>query len=69
MSPNATVEPITVTWCAGGGDMREKELIMLQSGDVPDIGKMVWMKEFAREGLLVDITDGVKEMPIYQNLS
>lgn len=69
MYPNATVEPITVTWGAGGADMREKELIMLQSGDVPDIGKMVWMKEFAREGLLVDITDGVKEMPIYQNLS
>lgn len=69
MYPNATIEPITVTWGAGGSDMREKELVMLQSGDVPDIGKMVWMKEFAREGLMVDITDEVKEMPIYPNLS
>lgn len=69
MYPNATIEPITTTWGAGGQDMREKELVLLQSGDTPDIGKMVWMKEFAREGLLVDMTDYVKGLPIYENLT
>lgn len=69
MYPNATVEIVTATWGNGGQDTREKELIMLQGGEQIDIGKMVWMKEFAREGLLMDMTDYVKNMPIYPNLS
>lgn len=69
MYPNATVEPIESTWGDGGQDMREKELLLINSGTAPDVMKMVWTKEFAREGLLADITEEVKQLPIYENLS
>lgn len=69
MYPNATVEPIESTWGDGGKDMREKELLLINSGETPDVMKMVWGKEFAREGLLADITEEVKELPIYDNLT
>lgn len=67
--PNAEFELITSPWGDSGSEMREKELVLCNSGDTPDIGKMVWSKEFAREGLLMDITDEIKQMDIYPNLS
>lgn len=67
--PNATLELITSPWGDGGSEMKEKELVMVNSGDMPDIGKMVWGKEFAREGLLMDLTEDIKNMDIYPNLS
>lgn len=69
MYPNATVEPIESTWGDGGQDMREKELLLINSGETPDVMKMVWGKEFAREGLLADVTEEVKALPIYENLT
>lgn len=67
--PNADVQVITSTWGNGGQDMRNKELLMLSSGETPDIGKMVWGKEFFRAGVLEDITDQVKSWEIYNHLS
>ena len=67
--PNAKFDIITSPWGNGGSEMREKELVLINSGDLPDIGKMVWGKEFAREGLLMDVTEEIKQMPIYPNLS
>ena len=69
MYPNATVEKIESTWGDGGQDMREKELLLINSGDTPDVMKMVWSKEFAREGLIADITEEVEALPIYENLT
>lgn len=69
MYPNATVEAIESTWGDGGQDMREKELLLINSEETPDVMKMVWGKEFAREGLLADVTEEVKALPIYENLS
>ncbi|WP_027295753.1 ABC transporter substrate-binding protein [Robinsoniella sp. KNHs210] len=67
--PNAEFEIITSPWGDGGSETREKELVLLNSGDIPDIGKMVWGKEFAREGLLMDVTNEIKQMEIYPELS
>ena len=69
MYPNATIEGIAAPWGNGGADTREKELVMLQSGEIPDVGKMIWTKEFAKEGLLVDITDFVESQPVFENLT
>ena len=63
--PNANIELIAAPWGNGGAEMRNKELIMISSGDIPDVGKMIWGKEFFREGILVDITDEVKKFDIY----
>ncbi|WP_314584915.1 sugar ABC transporter substrate-binding protein [Paenibacillus terrigena] len=67
--PNATIEVITSPWGDGGQEMRNKELILLSSGQAPDIGKMVWGKEFFKSGVLEDITDEVKTWEIYSKLS
>lgn len=69
MYPNAKVEVTQSTWGDGGQDMREKELLMINSGQTPDVMKMVWSKEFAREGLLADITEEVEALPIYDKLT
>jgi len=67
--PNATVDVIQTPWGAGGAAMREKELIMVSGGNPPDVGKMIWGKEFFRQGLLLDITEQVQQLPTYKNLT
>ncbi|NOU72997.1 extracellular solute-binding protein [Paenibacillus sp. LMG 31458] len=67
--PNADVQVITAPWGNGGSDMRNKELMMLSSGETPDVGKMVWGKEFFSSGVIEDITDQVKNWEIYSHLS
>jgi ABC-type glycerol-3-phosphate transport system substrate-binding protein len=67
--PNAKVDFITGPWGNGGADTRNKELIMISSGDEPDIGKMCWGKEFFSEGVIMDLTDAIKSFDIYPKLS
>jgi ABC-type glycerol-3-phosphate transport system substrate-binding protein len=60
---------LTSSWGPGGQDMKEKELVMMSAGNYPDIAQMVWMKEFARNGLLVDLTDEVKTWDAYPHMN
>lgn len=67
--PNATVEYVTSSWGAGGNDMRYKELILIAGGESPDVGEMVWGKEFFQKGIILDLTDDVKSWDIYEDLT
>lgn len=67
--PNAKFDIVTAPWGNGGQDFRNKQLIMISSGETPDISKMVWSKEFARESILVDVTDQVKTWDLYGKLT
>jgi ABC-type glycerol-3-phosphate transport system substrate-binding protein len=69
MYPNAKFDIVTAPWGNGGQDFRNKQLIMISSGDTPDLSKMVWSKEFSREGILVDITNQVKTWDMYKKLT
>lgn len=66
--PHLKINTVVSSWGTGGRDMKEKELVMMSGGDYPDIAQMVWMKEFARSGLLVDLTDEVKKWDVYPRL-
>lgn len=65
--PNATLVNVQSPWGNGGQDARNKQLIMLSSGESLDIGKVVWSKEFYLEGITMDLTDFVKGLDIYPN--
>lgn len=65
--PNATLVNVESPWGNGGQDARNKQLIMLSSGETLDIGKVVWSKEFYLEGITMDLTDFVKSLDIYPN--
>ncbi|GCE25180.1 ABC transporter substrate-binding protein [Dictyobacter alpinus] len=67
--PNLKINLIASSWGNGGKDMKEKELVMMSGGDFPDIAQMVWLKEFARSGLLVDLTNEAKKWDVYKSLS
>jgi ABC-type glycerol-3-phosphate transport system substrate-binding protein len=67
--PKAKVDFITSSWGAGGRDTKEKELMMVNSGEDIDIGKMAWSKEFFRAGILADLTNSIKTWDIYKHLS
>lgn len=63
--PKGELEIITSSYGTGGKDLREKQLILLSSGQVVDVGRMAWGKEFFRRGVIADITDKVKGLDIY----
>jgi len=67
--PNAKVEYITGAWGSGGKHLRDKQLIMISSGEFPDVGKMAWGKEFFKAGVIDDLTDEIKNFEIYPKLS
>jgi len=63
--PNGELKIITSSYGTGGKDLREKQLILISSGQVIDVGRMAWGKEFFRKGVITDITDKVKSLDIY----
>jgi len=65
--PNVKVNIINANWGIGGKDTRDKELILMSSGQSLDVIKMVWGKAFFRQGVLTDLTNQVKTWPIYKN--
>lgn len=67
--PHLKVNTVLSAWGNGGKTMKEKELVMMSGGTYPDLAQMVWMKEFARDGLLVDLTDEVKKWDVYPHLT
>jgi ABC-type glycerol-3-phosphate transport system substrate-binding protein len=67
--PHLKINPLTSSWGNGGQDMKEKELVMMSGGDYPDIAQVVWLKEFALDDLLVDLTDEIKTWDAYPHLT
>lgn len=67
--PKLKIDTIVTAWGNGGQDMKEKELVLMSGGNSPDIAQMVWLKEFARSGLLLDLTDEVKNWEVYPKLN
>ena len=67
--PNAEVELITSSFGTSGADLRYKQLILIASDDIPDVGEMVWGKEFFKKGIILDLTDEIKSWEIYSKLT
>lgn len=67
--PHLKINTIVSAWGPGGQDMKEKELVLMSGGNYPDLAQMVWMKEFARDGLLLDLTDVAKSWDVYPSLN
>lgn len=67
--PHLKFNVVTSGWGPGGQDMKEKELVMMSGGNYPDLAMMVWMKEFARNDLLLDLTDIAKTWDVYPHLA
>jgi ABC-type glycerol-3-phosphate transport system substrate-binding protein len=65
--PNVKVNIITANWGNGGADTREKELVLMSSGQSLDVLTMVWGKSFFRQGVLQDLTAEVRSWPIYKD--
>jgi len=64
--PNVEYEIITSPW----SETREKQIMMMSMGDIPDIAKIGgWAQEFYRDGLTMNLTDQVKTWDIYNNLT
>ncbi|HLW03210.1 MAG TPA: extracellular solute-binding protein [Ktedonobacterales bacterium] len=68
-NPHLKVTTIVSAWGNGGQDMKEKELVLMSGGTFPNLAQMVWLKEFAREGLLLDLTDTAKSWDVYPHLN
>ena len=64
--PNVEYELITSPW----NETREKQIMMVSMGDIPDIVKTGgWAQEFFKDGMLMDLTDEVKNWDIYPRLT
>jgi multiple sugar transport system substrate-binding protein len=68
-NPNVDVEIIDGTWSSSSGAARDKQLVMISSGQDIDIGKMVWGKEFFTKGVLTDLTDDIKTWDFYGKIA
>lgn len=64
--PNVEYEIISSPW----SETREKQIMMLSMGDVPDIGKLGgWAQEFYADGLVKNLTEDIKDWEMYDKFT
>lgn len=69
VQPNVTIKGIAEAWGKGGSDMRQKELVMISSGQIPDTAGIVWGKEFFLDGVIRDLSTQIREWKYFKEWS